>query len=96
MEALRERHLHAIQRAAAALEANDALRDGVGADQAVDILYALAGTEVYRWLVHDRGWNPDQYVTWLFNLACRELLAAPLQVADSKRGTASRSRVPGR
>jgi hypothetical protein len=53
------------------------LRPGLNADEAVDALYALAGTEVYRALVQERGWSPEQYQRWLFAAGCRELLARP-------------------
>lgn len=69
-----ERHLDAIRRAVTALESCNALRATLTPDEAVDIGYTLAGTDVYRALVRERGWSPDQYERWLFGLACRELL----------------------
>ncbi len=44
---------------------------------AADMFYALAGTEVYRALVQERGWSPEQYERWLFETACRELFPQP-------------------
>src|SRR5215217_1733833 len=52
-----ERHLAAIRRGIAALYAHGALRDGLTLNEAVDTLYALAGTDVYRALVRERGWS---------------------------------------
>jgi AcrR family transcriptional regulator len=69
-----ERHLAAVRRAMAALESRAALSSTVTLDDAVDVFYALAGTDVYRALVRERGWSPDHYERWLFGLACRELL----------------------
>lgn len=69
-----ERHLEAIRRAITALESRQALRTTLTPDEAVDIGYTLAGTDVYRALVRERGWTPDQYEQWLFGVACRELL----------------------
>jgi AcrR family transcriptional regulator len=69
-----ERHLAAIRRAVASLESRGALSSKVTLDDAVDVFYTLAGTDVYRALVRERGWSPDQYERWLFGLACRELL----------------------
>jgi AcrR family transcriptional regulator len=69
-----ERHLAAVRRAMAALESRGALSSTVTLDDAVDVFYALAGTDVYRVLVRERGWSPDHYEGWLFGLACRELL----------------------
>lgn len=69
-----ERHLEAIRRAVTALDNGNALRTTLTPDEAVDIGYTLAGTDVYRALVRERGWSPDQYEQWLFRLTCRELL----------------------
>jgi AcrR family transcriptional regulator len=66
-----ERHEAAIRRG---IEAGGGLRAGLDVDEAVDVFYVLAGTEVYRSLVHERGWSPERYERWLFGLACRELL----------------------
>jgi AcrR family transcriptional regulator len=70
------RHLDAGRRAVEALQAHGALRTGLAPDEAVDILHALTGTEVYRALVRERGWSPARYRRWLFQLGCRELLGA--------------------
>jgi AcrR family transcriptional regulator len=72
-----QRHLDAMQRAVTALAARGALRPGLEAHAAADVLYALAGTEVYRALVVERGWSPEDYERWLFETACRELLPDP-------------------
>jgi AcrR family transcriptional regulator len=72
-----QRHLEAMRRAVAAIAATGSLRPGLDPDEAVDALYALAGTTVYRALTEERGWSPEQYEQWFFALACRELLARP-------------------
>jgi AcrR family transcriptional regulator len=69
-----DRHLEANRRAVAALAQAGRLRAGLTPDRAVDLLYAVTGTEVYRALVRERGWTPEQYEEWLFALGCRELL----------------------
>ncbi len=68
------RHLDAVGRAAAALDRQQALRPGMTAAEAGDVLYALAGTDVYRALVRERGWTPERYERWLYALAVHELL----------------------
>jgi AcrR family transcriptional regulator len=73
-----QRHLDAMRRVIAAIAQGGALRPGLDVDEATDALYALAGTEVYRALVQERGWSPARYARWLFDLACRELLASEL------------------
>lgn len=64
-----ERHLHAVSRGIKAIDAQGGLRSGLALDEAIDIFYALAGSDVYRALVRDRGWSPDRYERWLFGLA---------------------------
>lgn len=72
-----ERHLDAMRRAVAAIAGSGALRPGLSVDEAADVLYAIAGSEVYRALTQERGWTQAQYERWLFETACRELLAFP-------------------
>jgi TetR/AcrR family transcriptional regulator, regulator of autoinduction and epiphytic fitness len=72
-----QRHADAMRRAVAALEARGGLRSGLMAKEAVDILYTLTSTDVFRALVRERGWSPARYQRWLFELACRELLSGP-------------------
>jgi hypothetical protein len=66
-----------MRRAVAALQQRGGLRPGLSTKDAVDILYTLTGTDVYRGLVRERGWSPARYQRWLFELACRELLSGP-------------------
>ena len=70
----RQHHLEAMRRTVIALAEAGALRPGLAVDAATDTLYALAGTETYRSLVLDRGWSPERYEQWLFEIGCRELL----------------------
>jgi AcrR family transcriptional regulator len=72
-----QRHLDAVRRGIEALHERGALRAGLELDAAIDTFYALLGTDVYRALVRERAWSPQQYEEWLFRLACRELLDAP-------------------
>lgn len=69
-----QRHLNAIRRAMVVVAKTDGLRPGLSAETAVDVFYAIAGTEVYRALVRERGWTPEEYEHWLFEVARRELL----------------------
>lgn len=70
----RQRHLDAMRRAMAAVARGSGLRPGLSVETAADVLYAIAGPEVYRALVLEREWSPEQYERWLFEAACRELL----------------------
>ena len=69
-------HLDAMRRAVEALALRGGLRPELSVEAATDALYALAGTDEYRMLVLERGWTPEQYESWLFEAACRELLAS--------------------
>lgn len=69
-----QRHLDAMRRAVDSLAVGGALRSGLSPDGAADILYALAGPDVYRALVGERGWAPERYEAWLFNTASAALL----------------------
>jgi hypothetical protein len=69
------------------VQARGALRPGLTLDEAVDVYYALAGTDVYRSLVRERGWSPERYEHWLFEFGCRELLGIS---PDDYSPTASR------
>jgi AcrR family transcriptional regulator len=76
-ELWQRRHLEGMRRAIAAIAHSTPLRPGLSLDEAADVFYVLAGTEVYRALVRERGWSPARYEQWLFELASRELLAHP-------------------
>ncbi|MFN8590146.1 MAG: helix-turn-helix domain-containing protein [Thermomicrobiales bacterium] len=82
-----QQHLDAVQRGVAALHARGALRAGLPLDEAVDTFYALAGTDVYRALVRERGWSPDRYEAWLFRLGCAELLGISSPPTPNRPGS---------
>jgi len=41
---------------------------------AADILWALSNEEIYRELVHERGWPPNRYETWIARTLKEQLL----------------------
>lgn len=47
------------------LEQTGRLRPGLSGRQAIDLVWAMAGPEVYEELVLDRGWTPQQFENWL-------------------------------
>ena len=51
-----------------------ALKPGLRERDAADIIHALMSPEVYRLLVGDRGWHPDQYELWLQDILIGQLL----------------------
>jgi AcrR family transcriptional regulator len=51
-----------------------ALRPGVSAPQAADVLFVLSDAHVYDAYVLDRGWPPAQVAQWLGDTLCALLL----------------------
>lgn len=49
----------------AAWAASGGLRPGLTEVEAADVMFALAGPEVFRLLVTRCGWSPEQYEEWL-------------------------------
>lgn len=69
------REFHANQRRIVEhLAAGGHLRPDLTTDEATDLLWTLNSTRVYSMLVHDRGWAPASYETWLATTLQRELL----------------------
>jgi AcrR family transcriptional regulator len=62
-------------RLAAYLEEQGVLREGLAADQATDIIWAMTGYDLYRALVGERHWSPDHYQAWLAETLAAALLA---------------------
>lgn len=71
-----EQHLRAMREFARELAHRGVLLAGLGAEEAADILYTLAGAETYRELVAERGWSPDRYQAWLEKAGRRLLLTS--------------------
>jgi AcrR family transcriptional regulator len=51
-----------------------ALRPGLDIDEAADIIWATASSELYNLLAGERGWTLDHYEHWLADTWCRLLL----------------------
>jgi len=71
-EALRGRRA-ALDRVVEGME--EALRPGMSVERAAAILRALCRAEVYRELVDESGWSPDEYEVWLGETLERQLLS---------------------
>lgn len=69
------RHIDAVTRGVAAVAHSGQLRSALTAEEAADILYAVAGTDVYRALVRERGWSPSAYESWLARFIDDHLMA---------------------
>ncbi len=56
------------------LASENALAEGFEASQALDILWAFTGRDLYRMLVIERRWSSDTYEQWLKHLLTKTLL----------------------
>ena len=73
---------HANQRAVVeSLAAKKALQRGLEIDRGADILWTINHPSVWRLLVGERGWTPEEYERWAADLACAELLRTDLNRA---------------
>lgn len=57
-----------------ALRAKGPLKAGLGRDEAVDVLWALTSTDLFRGLVGVQGWPVDGYERWLAAMFRAQLL----------------------
>jgi len=71
-----QHEFHANQRAVVdSLDDKGALREGLDAASAADILWALNHPSLYHLLAGERGWSPERYEAWLAELLAEQLLA---------------------
>jgi hypothetical protein len=58
------------------LFAHSRQRRGLGLSEARRILWMCTSRDVYRMLVHEGGWTPDQYQQWLSDTLVNVLVRA--------------------
>ena len=65
------------------------LRPGLNHKTARDIFWMLTGGDVYRMLVCERGWSPEEYQNWLADTLVHLLLApgkpSPMNLDESRQ-----------
>ena len=71
---LEDERLAGMGRFAQLLADRGALRPGLSAEEARDLLWTLNSLDVHDRLVLQRGWSPDRYRDWLAAALARELL----------------------
>ena len=76
LDALTRQRQEGQGRVAASLARSGALRPGLRARDAADMIHALASPELYGLLVVDRGWSVDRFERWLSDALAHELLSA--------------------
>lgn len=80
-----ESEFHANQRTIVeTIDATDALRPGLGVDRAADLLWTLNHPDVWRLLVRERRWTPDEFEQWLGDTAIAQLLGATRRRARAR------------
>ena len=52
------------------------LREGLDVEHAVDVLWLLNGSAVFRHLVRNAGWSLDEYEQWLAAAMVEQLLGS--------------------
>jgi AcrR family transcriptional regulator len=65
-----------------ALERANLLREGLDREAARAVMWTLTSREIFRMLVRERGWTPDEYERWLAVALQRELLGQVLDGID--------------
>jgi hypothetical protein len=58
------------------LAANGGLRDGLDPQRAADIVFGLLSHELYRLLVIEQGWAPEDWEQWVADTLAAQLLPA--------------------
>jgi AcrR family transcriptional regulator len=73
---------------ASALARSGMLRAGLRESDAADLIHALMSPEVYRLLVIDRNWKPEQYQQWLATTLAEQLIRPdwPRRTSDPRPG----------
>jgi AcrR family transcriptional regulator len=61
--------------AAAALVTKPGARQGISPERAADILYGLLSPALYLSFVGDRGWTPEEWESWAFDVLRSQLCA---------------------
>lgn len=89
LEAQRE-HLRYERQEQMILSLRESLRRGINESTARDILWTLTGRDVYRMLVHERGWSSQKYQDWLASALVQSLLT-PSKNSVSQNPKAPRS-----
>jgi AcrR family transcriptional regulator len=71
------------------------LRSGLDYTTARDIFWTLTGRDLYRMLVHERGWSPEKYQDWLADTLVHLLVTTgrgtPARKRTGRRDSAPRS-----
>jgi AcrR family transcriptional regulator len=73
----KEREMRRYERQAVTIHAmvkEGSLATGISVNRARDILWVFTGRDLYRMLVIEQGWMPEEYETWLAELLANTLI----------------------
>ena len=87
-EALEHRRYEMQQPLIEGLAEAKELLAGIDVRRARDILWSLTSRDLYRLLVRERGWTPQQYEDWLAKTLL-ETLVGKTEAATARRGSAA-------
>ncbi len=74
LQGMKDQRLRGMRAVGDLLAARGALRTGLGADEAGDIMWALMDPRLYQSFVEERAWTADRYARWLGDALCTLLL----------------------
>jgi AcrR family transcriptional regulator len=73
-----EAEFHGVQRTIVeSIAAGRGLRRGLDVDRGADLLWTLNHPDVWRLLVRERGWTPEEWEQWFGDTAIAQLLRGP-------------------
>jgi AcrR family transcriptional regulator len=70
-----EGRLEAVHQALTLALESGSLRDNLAFEDVADLIWAIDSPQVYRSLVRERGWSPEKYEHWLFEIITRVFLS---------------------
>ncbi|HEY2765806.1 MAG TPA: TetR family transcriptional regulator [Pseudonocardiaceae bacterium] len=83
-EEISQRRAKNMRAFAADLRRTGELRDDLSDDEVADIVWSMNAAEYWVLLVHERGWTPARFTSWLIDAWTRLLLAAPHATQPSR------------
>lgn len=69
------------------LAAKAGFASGLGVDRAADVLYAVVSDELYRVLVVERGWSPEDWRAWAYESVLLRLFPTSTPPVDAAVST---------
>lgn len=74
LQGIKDQRLRGMRAVAELLAARGALRAGLGAEEAGDVIWGLTDARLYESFVEERAWTADRYARWLGDALCALLL----------------------